>query len=160
MSDVILTPAEQILVTELRALLSDDDATKNILNGKKQVYSDAKLLFFIKLGLSDVNSGSPKTAYTLDTFPKDDDDLIVQAAMVLIYMAEGVLQLRNQIDYSDAGLSVALFNKTGGYQGWAGFILQQYSAGKAQFKRGVWANTSGAGFVGIASGFHTDYGRW
>lgn len=160
MADLVLTAAEQELVDTLRAMLSDDDPSRNILNGKKEVYSDAKLLFFIKRGLSDVNSGSPKTNFTLENFPDADKDLIVSAAMVLVFMAEGILQLRNQIDYNDAGLSVSLFNKTGGYQGWAGFILQQYASSKMQFKRGLWAQSSTAGFIGIASGFHKDFGRW
>jgi hypothetical protein len=143
------------LIQDLREMLADDDPEKNILNQKKQAYSDTKLRFFLKQALRDVNAGSPRTTYSLEDMP--EPDLLVLGGMIFSLIAEGILQLRNQLDYSDAGLSISMFNKTGGYQGWAGFLLQSYITGKTDFKRGVLAHSPGAGFYGIRSQFSTDW---
>ena len=144
------------LVADLREMLMDEDPTKNILNSKKQQYSDLKLKFFLKQALRDANSGSPNTVFTLENFP--EPDLIITGAMIFCFIAEGILQLRNQLDYNDAGLSLSLFNKTGTYQSWANFLLQSYIGGKTDFKRGVIPNSSGSGFCGVRSQFSTDWG--
>ena len=102
-----------------------------------------------------MNNGIPRTNYTVEEFP--DDSLLVTGAMIQSFIAEGILQLRNQTDYSDAGLSVSMFNKTTGYQGWAGFLVQTYMQDKREFKRGVIAR-SGGGFIGIRSQFSQDWG--
>lgn len=144
------------LIEDLRAMLSDDDPSKNILNNREEMYSDTKLKLFLKMALRDINAGSPRSTYTFDTLP--DADLAVIGAMIFIYISEGTLQLRNQVSYNDAGLSLNLFDKTGLYQGWASFLLQSYMAGKADLKRGVTASSYGAGFLGIRSEFSSDWG--
>lgn len=146
------------LRTDLREMLSDAEPELNLLLGKKQAYSDTRLDFFLKMAIRDLNAGSPRTNYTLETFP--DPNLIVMGAMIQAFIAEGVLQLRNQIDYNDAGLAINLFGKTGQYQGWAGFLLQTYLSSKLEFKRGVLSNSFGAGFIGIGSQFDPDWGCW
>jgi hypothetical protein len=71
-------------------------------------------------------------------------------------MAEGILQLRNQVDYSDSGLTVAMFNKTGMYQGWVGFLLQTYLSDKKAVKSAVIPKSANSGFVGIGTEFGYD----
>lgn len=149
-----MTEAEYI--AELKSMLADDDGSKNILNRKMPQYNDTQLRFFLRRALSDANGGVPPTNYTLEQFP--DDGLILTAAVIFACIAEGILQLRNQTDYSDAGLSLSMFNKTGGYQGWAGFLLQSYTQDKTDFKRGIIASSPGAGFYGIRSQFSDDWG--
>lgn len=146
------------LIERLRGMISDDDPTKNILNGKQQMYNDTKLLFFINRAIKDINKTHPTTNYTIATFPENDDELIVQGAVIQSLIAEGILQLRNQLDYNDAGLALSMFNKTGGYQGWAGFLLQTYMNDKMEFKRGVIPNSFGAGFYAIRSPGSPDWG--
>jgi len=141
---------------DLRAMLNDSVASRNILLGKEHAYSDTELDFFLKMALRDLNSGGPRTDYSLETFP--DPGLLIMAGMIFSFIAEGVLQLRNHIDYNDAGLSLSLFNKTSGYQGWAGFLLQTYLTNKVEFKRGVISNSQGAGFIGISSPFSSEWG--
>lgn len=149
-----MTEAEYI--GELRQILCDEDGSKNILNKKLQQYTDAQLAFFLKRAIRDANGGIPRTDFTLETFP--EEDLVLNGAVVFACISEGLLQLRNQTDYSDAGLSISLFNKTAGYQGWAGFLLQSYVQDKQDFKRGILANQHGAGFYGIRSQFSIDWG--
>lgn len=151
----------QEMVDMFRLRMSDDDASKNILNGKQLQYSDDKIVAFLKTALSDINGGVPRTNYTLFDFPKvGDNDLIVLGAMVFAFMAEGVFQLRNQADFSDSGLSIGLFNKTSMYQGWASFIMQTYFQRKAEWKSGLTSMLPNSGFIGIDSEFGIYNGWW
>lgn len=144
----------QNMIVEFRIRIADDDPEKNILNKKTQQYSDDKIIQFFKLALNDINGGIPKTNYTIFTLAQaGDDDLIIDGAIIFALMAEGFLQLRNQVDYSDSGLSIAMFNKTGIYQSWAGFLLQQYLGNKKEFKSSVIPRSYNSGFVGVSSEF-------
>lgn len=149
---------EAELIQDLRQMLADDDATKNILNKKEQQYSDTKLKFFLKQALRDINAGVPRTQFTFEEIK--EPDILLMGAMIFCFISEGILQLRNQMDYSDAGLTISMFNKTGGYQQWANFLLQSYMMAKTDFKRSIIANTSGAGFFGIRTQFSPDWGVW
>jgi hypothetical protein len=145
------------LITTFRLRTSDDDPEKNVLGGKVQQYSDNKIVQLLFTANKDINSGFPRTKYTLfEFYNKVDDDLLVNGAIVWALIGEGLLQLRNQIDYSDSGLTVAMFNKTALFQGWAGFFLQQYLIDKKEFKSTVIPGSSNSGFVGIGSEFGYD----
>ncbi len=139
------------LIDSFRTQIYDFEAQLNILDGKQLRYNDRMIVRFLLEGIKDLNRGAPKTNYTMFNFP--DKELVAKAAVVVALIGEGILQLRNQVDYSDSGFSVAMFNKTGGYQGWAGFILQQYLNDKREFKAGVIPSSRNSGFVGIASEF-------
>lgn len=154
--DTMAVEAE--LVADLREMIADSEPEKNILNKKEQMYSDVRLKFFLKQALRDLNAGSPRTSFTFEDFP--DPHLIVLGAMIFCFISEGALQLRNQIDYSDSGLTISMFNKTGGYQGWASFLMQSYLQSKTDFKRSVIPDRFGAGFYGIQSQFHPEWGLW
>lgn len=145
------------LIELFRLRMADDDPEKNLLLGKAKQYSDNRIVSLIKSALSDINSGFPRTNYTVLTFDKlVDDDMLVNGAMVFAMIGEGVLQLRNQIDYSDSGLSIAMFNKTQMYQGWAGFMLQQYIEDKKEVKASVIPRSGNAGFIGVGTEFGYD----
>jgi len=157
------TPEEKVILAQyidvFRLKMADDDPEKNVLNKKASQYLDNTIVKLIYSSLNDINSGFPKTNFSLVEFNNTiDDDLLVDGAMVFALIREGLLQLRNQIDFSDSGLSIAMFNKTGLYQGWANFLLQEYVASKKDIKRAVLPMSFNAGFVGISSEF--GYGRW
>ena len=143
------------LVDELRMFISDDIPSKNILNNQEQEFSDTKLKFFLRRALGDINDHPPLTSYTIEEAP---DDLLLSGAALYAMIAEGILQARNQLDYNDAGFSISMFNKTGVYQGWAGFLLQTYTQGLNDFKRTVISSSPDAGFYGIRSPFSQDWG--
>ena len=104
--------------------------------------------------MSDINGGQPRTTFTLWDFANNEDDtLIVDGAVVFAMIAEGILQVRNQVDFNDSGLSIGMFNKTQLYQGWASFLLQNYMQGKAEFKAAVAAKAQPSMFIGIGSEF-------
>jgi hypothetical protein len=137
-----------------RGCIADDDPEKNILNGKMKQYTDDRVVFFLNRALKDLNSGTPRCNYSLFNFP--DDDLLVSGAIVFALMAEGLLQLRNQVNFNDSGLSINMFDKTGQYQGWVSFLLQAYLQDKAEFKAGVIPTSYNSGFLGIGSEFGYD----
>jgi hypothetical protein len=155
------TPEEKAILQEyiemFRLRVSDDDSEKNILNKKTSQYSDNTIVKLLMQALNDINSGFPKTDYGLIFFTNSiDNNLIVDGAIVFALIREGLLQLRNQIDFSDSGLSIGMFNKTGLYQGWAGFLIQQYLSDKKEIKRAAKATLPNAGFLGIGSEFGYD----
>jgi hypothetical protein len=147
----------QTMIEHFRIKMADDDPGKNILLGKTNQYSDNKIISLLYTALSDINSGYPKTNYNIFEFTQlIDDDLIINGAIIFALMAEGILQLRNQVDYSDSGLTVAMFNKTGMYQGWVGFLLQTYLSDKKAVKSAVIPKSANSGFVGIGTEFGYD----
>lgn len=142
-----------------RGCIADSDPSKNIIIGKTSTYTDNEVIFFFNRALKDLNTGIPRTNYTLFNFP--DDDLMTSGAMVFALIKEGLLQLKNNVDYSDSGLSINLFNKSSQYQGWVGFLMQDYMSDKAIFKSGVLPSSPNSGFVGIGSEFgYSNNGWW
>ena len=137
------------MIDSFRVQIADDDKELNILDGQKEKYSDRKIVFLLQEGLKDLNRGTPKTKYTLFTFP--DSDLLVKSSIICAMIAEGILQLRNQMNYSDSGFSANIFDKTGGYQGWAGFMLQIYLQDKKDFKSSIIPRSHNSGFIGVSS---------
>lgn len=141
------------LINGFRDLVYDFDRSENILTGKQERYSDAVIVGFLQRGIADIKIGSVRKDYTMFNFPNHYRGLISKAGVVMCLIAEGILQLRNQVDYNDSGFSLAMFNKTGAYQGWAGFLLQQYMQEKAELKSGEVFSLPNAGFVEIISEF-------
>jgi hypothetical protein len=102
------------IIEEFRSFIMDYKPELNILDGKQLKYTDNDLLRYLKLGLDDLNSGYPPANYTMFNFP--DETLVIQSSFVKLLIAEGILQLRNNVNYSDSGLSLDMFNKSGAYQ--------------------------------------------
>lgn len=142
------------LIDLFRVSVSDDDPEKNILNNKTSQYSDEKIISLLNRAMQDINGGFPLTNFTIYEFAtRWDNTLIVDGAVVFALIGEGILQLRNQVDYSDSGLSIALFNKSPQYQGWAGILMQNYMQAKAEFKRAYTIENQPSIFYGIGSEF-------
>ena len=159
------TPEEKIILAKdidlFRLRMSDDDPDKNILNKKISQYTDDVIVKLIYASLGDINSGFPITNFKLVYFNDNiDDDLLVQGAMIFALMREGFLQLRNQVDFNDSGLTIGMFNKTGLYQGWAGFLIQEYMVNKKNIKRSILPMSNNAGFLGISSEFSYSNSGW
>lgn len=149
----------QGFIDVFRTKMKDYDPKKNILIGKILHYSDNEVIMLLKAAMSDLNGGYPRTNYNLFSFQSlFDQDVLIHGAMVFALMGEGILQLRNQIDYSDSGLTIAMFNKTTLYQGWMGLLLQEYLNDKAQVKAAVIPTSENAGFVGMGSEY--SYRLW
>lgn len=153
--DRFTKPEERQVAIELfedfRTQVLDFAAEENILNEMEIENSNIRIDRYFKRAIRDLNSGTPITRFTIFDFP--DRGLLVEGAVIFYLISQGILQLRNQLDYSDAGLSIGMFNKTGQYQSWAQFLLMGYMQAKQEFKRSVLPNKPNAGFVGIGSEF-------
>lgn len=143
-----------------RTEVHDADAELNILNGGEIENTNAKILKYFQRAIRDLNSGTPITKYEIKNFP--DEGLLVDGAVIFYLIANGILQMRNQLDYNDGGLAIGMFNKTGQYQSWAQFLLQSYHQNKAAFKQGELSRSLNAGFMGIGSefGYFTGWGEY
>lgn len=123
------------LVSRFRNRIMDVDALDNVLKGDLE-FSDEKIEGFIIEALYDINEAEPrKIQFALQGFPKTS--LLLEGAMVMMLRARGLLHLRNQVSYSDAGFSVNLDDKTGYYAQWLGTTAANYYREREQFKRSL-----------------------
>lgn len=146
------------LFENFKTALHDYDSQYNILNGKNFEFSNDEIVRYLDRGVKDLNKGTPQTRYDIFNFP--DEGLLTDAAIIFSLTSKGMLQLRNQLSYSDAGLSVGIFDKTMAYQQWGSFLLQMYLRDKADFKTSVIPRSANSGFFGIGSEFSYPGGRW
>lgn len=148
------------LFDAFRTEINDADAELNILNGQEIENSNLRILKYFQRAIRDLNSGTPITKYQIKDFP--DEGLLIDGAVIFYLIANGILQMRNQLDYNDGGLAIGMFNKTGQYQSWAQFLLQTYQQNKMSFKQGELARSYNAGFLGIGSefGYLTGWGEY
>lgn len=141
------------LIESFRTGVFDDIPDKNILDKFQYHYTDTKIINLLKKTLRDINSALPND-YTFVTMVIDyGTEILIKGAIVFALIGEGLLQLRNQVDYNDNGLSIGMFNKTGAYQSWVNFLIQDYMQEKRNIKADSRAFSDNAGFVGISSEF-------
>lgn len=142
------------LIDLFRISVGDDNPEKNILNKKTSRYTDQDIIRYLDRAMQDINGGQPLTHFTIFDFATNQDNtLIIDGAIVFAMIAEGILQLANQVSYSDSGLSISMFDKSQIYQGWAGFLLQNYMQAKSEFKQGYLGQSQPSIFQGIGSEF-------
>ena len=122
-----------VLIKRLRNRILDVDPALNIITEDFE-FSDKQLEGFIIEALYDINEAEPRRSrFTISNFPRTG--LLLDGAMVFLLKARGLLHLRNQISYSDAGTSVNLDDKSGHYAQWAGQYEAQYRNDVREFKR-------------------------
>lgn len=155
--------AYKSLIDDFRLGIGDDIPEDNILFGKLHQYSDNQIIAMINRAMRDCNCGYPKSNLNIVKFYKENANLLILGATVFSLIREGIFQLRNQIDFNDSGLSIAMFNKTQLYQSWYGALAQQYMQEKQDYKDSIIPSSEGAGFIGISSefGYRNQYdGMW
>lgn len=145
-------PADVAKAYELKDIfrrqIGDDEKAKNILDNQNFSFSDTQIYGFIKDAIGDINSGIPRTAYTIAGI--NDDIFVVRGAIVMALIARGILEVKNSLNYSDQGLSINTYDKGPNYQSWAGMISAQYTQSKMEYKN---AEAYRNMFVGIGSDF-------
>lgn len=145
--------AYKYLIDQFRLGIGDDVPEDNLLIGKIYQYSDNQIIALLNRALTDCNYGYPKSNLDIVRFRKENANLLILGATVFSLIREGIFQLRNQIDFNDSGLSIAMFNKTQLYQSWYGALAQQYLQEKQAYKDSIIPSSPGAGFKGISSEF-------
>lgn len=143
----------QNLIDSFRLTIGDDEPERNILFKKAQMYSDEKVLNLLFRAVSDINGGVPLTNFSIFEIARDiDDTLIVDGAVIFALIGEGILQTRNQLNYSDSGLQIGMFDKTQMYQGWISMLMNNYFQAKQALKETILTKHSQT-FYGIESEF-------
>lgn len=123
------------LIERFRNRILDHEPLENILKGDFE-FTDKQIEGFIIEALYDINEAEPRRAqFALERFPKTA--LLLDGAMVMMLQARGLLHLRNQISYNDAGLSVNLDDKAGYYAQWMSQIKSSYLHDRKEFKRSI-----------------------
>jgi hypothetical protein len=127
-----------------------DKAIKEVGRDKARTgYTDAQLMAYLTLAVSEINSYQPITSMTLDTFP------VAQFQMMLIWTAtliglvsQGLYAVDTDIEYSDRGASFRM-DHSGKIQSYVnmvssrlqqqmqGFKLQFASVGTVKFEAGA-----------------------
>jgi hypothetical protein len=130
------------LVPRFRIRILDTDPEKNTLLEDLE-FTDDQVKGFIMEALHDINESEPTTSYPLEKFPKTS--LLLDGAVCFALQARGLIQLRNQISYSDAGFSVNLDDKSGNYAQWLTMISTRYLNGVRDFKRSLVPRFRGVG---------------
>ena len=141
------------LIDDFRLAIADDIPEKNITIGKIYQYTDNQIISLMQRALRDLNCGYPKSNKTITEMYKTNANILIMGAIIFSLLREGIFQLRNQIDFNDSGLSIAMFNKTTLYQSWYGTLLNQYLQEKQNYKDSIIPSSPNAGFVGIMSEF-------
>ena len=130
------------LVPRFRIRILDTDAEKNTLLEELE-FTDDQIKGFIVEALYDINEYEPRTNFRLEEFPKTS--LLLDGALVFALQARGLIQLRNQISYSDAGFSVNLDDKSGNYAQWLNMVSTKYLHALKEFKRSIVPRFRGVG---------------
>lgn len=138
-----LTEPMATYVSRFRRKILDNDPLKQILNNYQQEFSDDDLSGWITEAWYAINETEPQTSYALDQFPKTV--LLLDGAILQMCEAKGLLHLRNQVSYNDAGFSVNLDDKFSAYAQWLTLKEQTYLTELTRFKRRP------PGFMGVGS---------
>lgn len=123
----------QNYIRRFRNKTADFDPLLNILNEQKLEFSDEQVAGYIEESWYMINEKEPRTSYPLERFPRTA--LLLDGAMMMMLEAKGILELRNQISYNDAGLSVNLHDKSGHYAQWLAQKATLFLQDLTQFKR-------------------------
>lgn len=120
-------------VRRFRNKVLDTDPLLNILNDNKLEFNDTQIAGWIEESWHMINEAEPRSSYRLEAFPKTA--LLLDGAMMMMLEARGLLHLRNQISYNDAGFSVNLDDKAGHYAQWLAQKATLFFQELRQFKR-------------------------
>lgn len=142
--EIVYAEPMKSYIRRFRNKVLDADPLLNILNEQKLEFTDEQIASWIEESQYVINEAEPRTNFKLERFPKTA--LLLDGAMVLMFEAKGLLHLRNQISYSDAGFSVNLDDKSGHYAQWLAQKATIFYQDLRMFKR-----SRNRGFRGVSS---------
>ena len=93
------------IIDAVRLRVSDDEPLKNILNKRQEKITDGEIIRLANEAARDINSGNPRTKYSVSFIYKKDSELIILGIMIFWFIRDGLLQTANQPDFNDSGLS-------------------------------------------------------
>ena len=141
-------------VGRLRKFLRDIDELNKLLDGKES--SDSQLRMAIEDALDDWNITPPLIAkVTLENHPSRR--LLIRGAAIEVLTSAGIFYARNRLNYSDGGITVAVFDKSQDYAAWANKFAADYERKKLETKK---AQNIAAGWGGVQSEYYEINDNW
>jgi hypothetical protein len=142
---VVIAATKTEFLGKIRTYIRDSAALNALLDGKET--SDTEMELCLELALDDFNTSPPLIGnFTLENHPSQS--LILVATIYWILQSAGILQSRNQLEYSSGGITVRTSDKTPLYQSWIAIFMQSYEAKKANLKKSLNAEQA---YGGISS---------
>jgi hypothetical protein len=122
------------IVAMIRLYLRDFPELNRLLSGEET--SDRMIAWAVIDALDDFNSSPPFIgAYGLTNFPSTS--LLREGAVIRILQSVGLLQTRNQINYSDGGISFSVSDKAPLLMSWIQMFQGSYEQRKLRIKSSI-----------------------
>tara|TARA_B100000131_G_scaffold166520_1_gene160974 strand:- start:228 stop:761 length:534 start_codon:yes stop_codon:yes gene_type:complete len=128
------------IIALIRAKLRDFPELNRLIEGHET--SDREIAFAIMEAIDDFNTTPPLIgSYSLENFPSTS--LLIRGAIINVLESVGLLQTRNQMNYSDGqGVQVGVSDKTPMLMNWINLYTNQYEQKKFRLKQAL--NLGGA----------------
>jgi hypothetical protein len=137
------------IVAMIRLYLRDFPELNRLISGEET--SDRMIAWAVVDALDDFNSTPPFIGnYGLTNFPSLS--MLREATVIRVLESVGLLQMRNQMNYSDGGISVSISDKSQFLMGWIQMLRNSYEQKKIRIKSSLNVELAFEG-----GGVHSEY---
>ena len=136
----------EIILEKFRRIAADDNRMANILDMMDFTFSDEQIFGFIKDSIEDINSGFPRSDFSVSTL--GDISMITNGALVHAFMSKGILKIKNSVPINDQGVQINMYEQGPQFQSIAQYYAQEFQQQKANLKGALHYRNM---FVGIES---------
>lgn len=128
----ISTPKAYAILPYFR--LEMDKAIKEVgRDDARTGFTDAQLMQYLYLAVSELNALQPVTNLTIDSFPTNNLQILLYSALLLGLISQGLYAVDTDINYSDRGASFQI-DHSSKLQSYANMIASRLQATVTQFK--------------------------
>jgi hypothetical protein len=121
-------------VREVRMYLRDFAELNRLITGEES--SDRMIAWAVMDALDDINNSPPLISkYTVENFP--NRSLLLRGAVISLLESVGIMQTRNQLNFSDGGIQVSVSDKAPMIMQWLNFLKSSYEDKKTRWKIAV-----------------------
>jgi len=118
-------------VSTLRQYLRDFPELNRLIDGQET--SDRMLAWAVIDALDDFNNSPPHIGvFTVSNFPYRS--LLLRGSVIAVLESVGLLQMRNQMQYSDGGITVSVSDKAPMIMQWISMLQSTYETKKMNYK--------------------------
>lgn len=114
----------------VRLYIKDDPANNYLLTGEE--FSDERIALAMEMAVDTFNIVTPITSFISENFPSKA--LLLYGTLANLYTGQAGLAARNQMSYSDGGISLPIEERFQLYQSMAAQYGQQFSDLSKQWK--------------------------
>lgn len=144
-------------VQQIRTFMRDYPELNRLVSGVES--SNRQIIWAIFDALDEFNTEPPFTSFALENFPSKH--LLVRMTVISLLQSIGLLMTRNQITFSDGGITVGINDKTPLIQSWLQLFMNSYEDKKKKLKVAYNIETAWGGGVFSEYRFVNNfYGEW